>query len=87
MVGITKFRPLPNLMAEITFTDGTVKVVDLSPYLHGPVFEDIRSDPEVFRAATVDPELGTVVWPNGADLCPDTLYEELPPARLDPRSH
>jgi hypothetical protein len=86
MVGITQFRPLPDLKAEITFTDGTVKNVDLSPYLHGPVFEEIRRDPEVFRSATVDPELRTVVWPNGADLCPDTLYEGLPPARLDPRN-
>jgi len=37
----------------------------------GPVFEGIRSDPRLF--AQVRAEGGTVVWPNGADLCPDFL--------------
>jgi hypothetical protein len=82
MAGIRKFIALGDLKAEIEFTDGLVKIVDLSPYLHGPIFEEIRSNPEVFRSARVDPEVKTIVWPNGADLCPDTLYHGLPPARL-----
>lgn len=82
MAGIRKSIALGDLKAEIEFTDGLVKIVDLSPYLHGPIFEEIRSNPEVFRSARVDPEVKTIVWPNGADLCPDTLYQGLPPARL-----
>jgi hypothetical protein len=56
------------------FTDGTEKTVDLAPYLRGPVFAPLRDDPEVFRAMRVDDQLGTIVWPNGADICPDVLY-------------
>src|SRR4051794_9257617 len=41
-----------------------------------PVFEDART-PEGFERAAVDPETGTVVWPGGADLAPDTPYERL----------
>lgn len=49
-------------------------MVDLAPYLnfHG-VFESLR-DPAYFAQVRVDPELGTVAWPNGADLDPDVLY-------------
>jgi len=38
------------------------------------VFEPLK-DPAYFRQARVDADVGTIVWPNGADLCPDVLYE------------
>jgi hypothetical protein len=41
----------------------------------GPVFEPLR-DEAFFAQVAVDPELGTVVWPNGADLAPDALHEQ-----------
>lgn len=41
-----------------------------------PVFEPLRQDPELFRQVRVDQELGTVVWPNGADLDPDVLHRD-----------
>ena len=56
----------------VSFTDGTTRDVDLAGELWGPMFEPLR-DPHVFRAVRVDPELGTAVWPNGADLDPDVL--------------
>lgn len=59
---------------ELRFSDGTEKLVDLEPYLHGPVFEPLRRDPSLFAELSVDDELGTIVWPNGADLDPDVLY-------------
>jgi uncharacterized protein DUF2442 len=40
----------------------------------------LKQDREVFRSVRVDDELGTIVWPNGADICPDVLYEALVPA-------
>jgi hypothetical protein len=58
----------------IEFDDGVRAVVDFSEYLHrGPVFEALR-DPDVFRQARI--EGGTIAWPNGADIAPETLYEK-----------
>lgn len=59
---------------ELRFSDGTEKAMDLEPYLKGPVFEPLRRDPSLFAELSVDDELGTIVWPNGADLDPDVLY-------------
>jgi len=44
--------------------------------LNGPVFDEART-PAGFAKAAVDAETGTVVWPGGADLAPDTLYQRL----------
>lgn len=60
----------------LTFADGLVAEVDLSDKLAGavgPVFEPLK-DPSVFAQVSVDAELGTIVWPNGADLAPDALH-------------
>ena len=60
----------------VGFADGTFRNVDLGAKLAGPVgpvFEPLR-DVAFFAQATVDAEIGTVVWPNGADLAPDALH-------------
>jgi hypothetical protein len=44
------------------------------------VFEPVRTDPRFFRSVQVDPELGTIVWPNGADIDPDVLVLGRTPA-------
>ncbi len=80
MVRVRLVRPLEGFDVEITFTDGTVRRIDLGPYLSGPIFEPLRRDPDAFRAVFVDPVGRTLAWPNGADLDPDVLYLGLPPA-------
>ncbi len=60
----------------LTFADGLTGDVDVLDRMHGPVFEHART-PEGFAEAHVDRETGTVCWPNGADLAPDTLYERV----------
>jgi hypothetical protein len=67
----------------LRFADGFERTIDLDPYLHGPVFGAIREDSAVFAAVKVDPEAGTIVWPNGADLAPDVLYEGRRSARME----
>lgn len=62
---------LEDFRLRLTLTDGSVVERDVSDLLVGPVFEPLRHDASVFRA--VRAEAGTVVWPNGADLCPDVL--------------
>lgn len=58
---------------KLSFADGTTGEVDVLDRMRGPVFEDARR-PESFAKVMVDRETGTVVWPGGADLAPDTLY-------------
>jgi hypothetical protein len=58
----------------VRFSDGVHKQVDLTPLLTGPVFRPLK-DPSYFARVVVDPQAGTVVWPNGADLAPEALYD------------
>jgi Protein of unknown function (DUF2442) len=58
----------------VRFDDGTEKTVDVRPLLRGPVFEPLL-EPAAFARVVVDPVCGTVVWPNGADLAPEALYD------------
>ncbi|MDQ3934426.1 MAG: DUF2442 domain-containing protein [Actinomycetota bacterium] len=57
----------------LTFSDGLTGEVSVLERMRGPVFEQART-PEGFARVSVDQETGTVVWPGGADLAPDTLY-------------
>ncbi len=59
---------------------GGMGTVYLTTLLEGPAFEAIRNDDNLFAQVRVDPEFGTLVWPSGADLCPDVLIQNRPPA-------
>ena len=79
LVRIREAKPLDNYRVQLTLTDGRVIERDLGLLLEGPVFTEIRNDPAKFREMRV--EGGTLVWPGGADLCPDVLiWGGLPPA-------
>ena len=62
----------------VVFSDRTEATVDFSSWLQGPVFEPLK-DVEYFKRFFVDG--GTVVWPNGADIAPETLYERAQSSR------
>jgi hypothetical protein len=72
---VTDVRILDGYCLELTFSDGLRGIVDLSKRIvgRGGVFEPLE-DPEFFRQVRVNHELGTIVWPNDADFCPDLLY-------------
>lgn len=58
----------------VRFEDGTTADVDLGYLLdYGGVFEPLR-DPTYFASLKADAEAGTIVWANGADIAPETLY-------------
>jgi hypothetical protein len=73
---ITAVEVLRHGVLRLTFGDGLQGDVEVLDRVRGPVFNEARS-PEGFARVTVDPEIGTVVWPGGADLAPDTLYERI----------
>ena len=80
VIAVEVLRPY---VLEVTFEDGARRQVDIEPFLWGEVFQPLR-DPAYFAQVTVDPELGTIVWPNGADLAPEFLYygEDTPYGRV-----
>jgi len=79
-VDVIGVRVLARYVVELTFDDGSVRVIDLEDWLRGPAFAPVRDDYDVFRAVAVNTESGTVEFPNGADLSPATLYLKSKPA-------
>jgi hypothetical protein len=65
----------------VMFNDTTEGTVDFQPWLDGPVFEPLKSI-DYFKRFFVDG--GTVAWPNGADIAPETLYETAQATRSNP---
>jgi uncharacterized protein DUF2442 len=76
-------EPLEGFVLRLGFDDGLVREIDLEAELWGPVFEPLRQDAQLFRQVRVDEELGTIVWPNGADLDPDVLHSDAHPTPRD----
>ena len=65
---------LDHYSVHVRFEDGLTSDIDLSYLLdYGGVFEPLR-DPAYFRQLRADPKAGTIVWPNEADIAPETLY-------------
>lgn len=77
MIGLTPDITAATVVAHgllrLTFADGLSAEVDVLDRMRGMVFAEARTH-EGFAKVSVDPETGTVVWPCGADLAPDTLY-------------
>lgn len=78
MQSIVEVKPAGKFTLKITFKNRKRKVVDIEPFLKGPVFQPVR-DPKKYAQVRVNSEFGCIEWPNGADLCPDVLYYGGPP--------
>lgn len=74
---IVHVRPLDDYCLFVRYEDGvegTISLRDLVSF--SGIFEPLQ-EPEYFRQVRVNPELGSIGWPNGADLDPDVLYEKV----------
>jgi hypothetical protein len=71
-------EPRGDYRVHLVFNDGVEATVDCEHYLEGPVFKPLR-EPRYFARVSVD--AGALVWPNGADIAPETLYEAATAAR------
>jgi hypothetical protein len=58
----------------VRFNDGAVQVINFEPVLAGELFGPLR-DLSLFNQVRLDPEVHTLVWPNGADFDPATLHD------------
>jgi hypothetical protein len=67
---------------DITFDDGTRKLVDVSQWFKGPVFEPLRKK-SYFKKFFI--EATSIAWPNGADIAPESLYEAQDLRKAEPK--
>ncbi len=74
---VTQVHALPNRHLDLTFENGVHGIVEIDRIVkkYTGVFEPLLQD-DYFKQVSVNAELGTIVWPNGADLCPDVLYSQ-----------
>ena len=79
MAIITSVEVIRGRTVRLGFSDGSVRLVDLAPFLWGPALVCLATDDALFGAVAVDPVAGTIVWLNGADLDPDVLHGDHEP--------
>lgn len=72
---ITAVEVIGDYRLRLTFADETVGDVDFAGREWRGVFEPL-GDPAYFARVAVDPDAGTITWPNGTDMAPEPLYEE-----------
>jgi len=71
---VTAFEIIAPYAVRVTFDDGTAQAIDFQPMLAGQIYGPLR-DLALFRQVKLDPEVHTLVWPNGADFDPATLHD------------
>jgi uncharacterized protein DUF2442 len=77
---VESFEIVEPYTLRVGFNDGTEQKIDFRPILAGELFGPLN-DLTLFESVKIDPEVHTLVWPNGADFDPATLHdwtEELP---------
>jgi hypothetical protein len=70
---VTSFEVIGPFTLIVSFDDGTEQIIDFEQALGGELYRPLR-DPETFNQVRIDPEVHTLVWPNGADFDPETLH-------------
>ena len=71
---VESFEIVAPYTLRISFDDGTEQVVNFEPVLAGELFAPLRNL-ELFNQVKIDPEVHTLVWPNGSDFEPATLHD------------
>ncbi|MDP6454701.1 MAG: DUF2442 domain-containing protein [SAR202 cluster bacterium] len=71
---ITSFTIVKPFTIRMEFDDDTAQVIDFEPLLEGELYGPLR-ELTLFNQVTIDPEVHTLIWPNGADFDPATLHD------------
>ena len=69
-------RQVHGFVLWLKFSDGVEGELDLRDELDGPIFEPLKNA-DVFKQFRIDPDLHTLVWPNGADFSPEFLHDNV----------
>ena len=80
MRDVTNVVHLVGTRLQLTFDDGARREIDVATLTEFSGVFELLGDPAFFRQVRVVPDLGTIAWPNGADFCPEVLYEKSTPA-------
>ncbi len=83
---ITGVEVVGDYRLRLTFQDGMVGEVDFAAREWRGVFEPLR-EPAYFARVSVDPEAGTIAWPNGSDMAPEPLYAQARTAAVEAASN
>jgi hypothetical protein len=75
MMRVIRVTAGPGYRIEVELEGGLTGSLELISELYGPVFEPLRN-PELFNQVSLD-EFGVICWPNGADLAPEFVYDEV----------
>ena len=71
---VTSVEAIGPYTLRVGFDDRTSQIIDFRPVLQGELYGPLR-DPDVFAQVHIDPDVHTLVWPNGADFDPATLHD------------
>jgi len=71
---VIAFEIVGPFKVRVIFDDGTEQVINFRPVLEGPLYGPLQ-DMNLFNQVEIDPEVHTLVWPNGADFDPETLHD------------
>jgi hypothetical protein len=71
---VTGFEIAGPHVLRVSFDDGTVQTINFQPVLAGELYAPLN-DIEFFDKVSLDSEVHTLVWPNGADFDPATLHD------------
>ena len=71
---VERFEIVGPYTLALGFEDGTEQRIDFRPVLEGKLFGPLQN-PSIFNAVSLDKEVGTLTWPNGADFDPATLHD------------
>lgn len=71
---VRTFEKLAPYTLRVTFDDNTEQTINFQPILTGELYRPLRNL-DLFNQVRIDPEVHTLVWPNGADFDPATLHD------------
>lgn len=71
---VTAVQAIGAYLLKVSFEDGTTQEIDFEPVLAGELLGPLK-DLALFGQVSIDPEVHTLVWPNGADFDPAILHD------------